>query len=294
MVIIFLRVSNSWFASCSDKRLRCSRGKTGTAGNVLKTVCTKPFNVMLVSHFKESNGVCAVSLAWCRASWSCWRLSSCRAAAERPAGCSCTSWTSTWLSWQLWAQQRYRNTQRNSCQCVTRCKTEKWSLVFTLKLGKKNQVRSVSAFSYWSMKLEVKLLYEISSWISLFSAQSLVSISFKGQLEQRDLKRLCSVSVLADCLIWSITEHLSDSLLWFSADALISWSVSRSSVWDDTFTLQWSVHLSFLFSAHCWSELDIHRAVLQNSIQNKRVSPHQISCSASFIVMLFPSNVSKL
>ena len=42
-MIIFLRVSNSWFASCSDKRLRCSRGKTGTAGNLLKTVRTKPF-----------------------------------------------------------------------------------------------------------------------------------------------------------------------------------------------------------------------------------------------------------
>lgn len=205
MVIIFLRVSNSWFASCSDKRLRCSRGKTGTAGNVLKTVCTKPFNVMLVSHFKESNGVCAVSLAWCRASWSCWRLSSCRAAAERPAGCSCTSWTSTWLSWQLWAQQRYRNTQRNSCQCVTRCKTEKWSLVFTLKLGKKNQVRSVSAFSYWSMKLEVKLLCEISSWISLFSAQSLVSISFKGQLEQRDLKK--TLFCLCSCRLFNLIHN---------------------------------------------------------------------------------------
>lgn len=60
MVINFLRVSNSWFASCSDKRLRCSRGKTGTAGNVLKTVCTKPL-MSRSCHILKRVTVCVLS-----------------------------------------------------------------------------------------------------------------------------------------------------------------------------------------------------------------------------------------
>lgn len=35
---------------------------------------------------------------------------------------------------------------------------------------------------------------------------------------------------------------------------------------------------SFFFTAHCWSELDIHWTIMQNGSQNQGVSPHRLSC----------------
>lgn len=51
MLLIFLSVFNSWFASCSDKLLRCWRGKTGRAGNILMLVY-RLFDVCVMSFLR--------------------------------------------------------------------------------------------------------------------------------------------------------------------------------------------------------------------------------------------------